>query len=183
MPAPPERITGRIAGVTGRGYPGRAGPVLRCHPAMNDLLRILHILFAAAWLGGGLLTGFAAPRMARNGASASLGWARVSAEAGRKYFNPAGILTVLTGIALVMVGDLYQWSDTFVSIGLGAAIATALVGAFAHRPGSTRIIAALESGDYETAATEGKKAAIWGAVTSALLIVVVVVMVLKTGSG
>jgi hypothetical protein len=150
---------------------------------MNDLILILHILSAAAWLGGGLLSGFAAPRMARNGAAASLGWARVSAEAGSKYFNPAGILTVLTGIGLVLVGDLYEWSDTFVSIGLGVAIATALIGALAHRPGSSRIIAALESGDYEQAATEGKKAAIWGAVTTALLLVAVVVMVLKTGSG
>jgi len=149
---------------------------------MNDFLLILHILAAAAWLGGGLLSGFAAPRMAGNGSAASLGWARVSAEAGRRYFNPVGVLTVLTGIGLVLGSDRHEWSDAFVSIGLGVAIATGLIGAFAHRPGSARIIAALESGDYEEAATEGKKAAIWGAVTVALLIVAVVVMVLETGS-
>lgn len=158
--------------------------MLRCRcRAMNELILIVHILSAAAWIGGGLLGGFVAPRMARSGAGASLGWARVSAEAGTKYFNPAGILTVLTGIGLVLVSDLYDWSDTFVSIGLGVAIATALIGALAQRPGSERIIAALESGDYKAAATEGKKAAIWGSVTAGLLIVAVVVMVLKTGTG
>jgi hypothetical protein len=150
---------------------------------MNDIFLILHVLSAAAWIGGGLFSGFVAPRMARSGAEAALGWARTSAEAGIKYFNPAGVLTVLTGAGLVLVGDLYDWGDTFVSIGLGIALATALIAAFAHRPGSARIIAALESGDHRTAASEGKKAAIWGTVTAGLLIVAVVVMVLKTGSG
>jgi hypothetical protein len=150
---------------------------------MSDFLLILHILSAAAWIGGGLLSGFVSPRIARTGGEAALGWARVTAEAGAKYFNPAGILTVLTGIGLVLVSDQYDWSDGFVSIGLGVAIAGALIGGLAHRPGSVRIIAALESGDYAAAAGEGKKAAIWGTVTSGLLIVAVIVMVLKTGSG
>jgi hypothetical protein len=150
---------------------------------MSDFLLILHILSAAAWIGGGLLSGFVSPRLARIGGEASLSWARVTAEAGAKYFNPAGILTVLTGIGLVLVSDLYDWSDAFVSIGLGVAIAAALIGGLAHRPGSVRIIAALESGDYAAAAGEGKGAAIWGTVTSGLLIVAVIVMVLKTGSG
>jgi len=34
---------------------------------MNDLLLIIHILAAAAWIGGGLLNGFVAPRIARSG--------------------------------------------------------------------------------------------------------------------
>jgi hypothetical protein len=45
------------------------------------------------------------------------------------------------------------------------------------------MVAALESGDRATAAAEGKRAAIWGLVTSVMLIVAVVVMVLKTGAG
>ena len=150
---------------------------------MTEFLLILHILSAAAWIGGGLLTGFVAPRMARAGSEASLGWARVSAAAGTRYFNPAGILTLLSGIGLVLTSDIYDWSDTFVSIGLGIAIAASLIGALAHRSGSGRLIAALESGDQVTAAAEGKKAAIWGTVTAGLLIVAVVVMVVKTGVG
>jgi hypothetical protein len=151
---------------------------------MTEFLLIIHILSAAAWIGGGLLSGFVAPRLARSGIEgAPLAWALVAAEAGMKYFNPAGILTALSGVGLVLTSDIYGWSDTFVSIGLGVAIAAALIGGLAHRPGSVRIIAALESGDYAAAAGEGKKAAIWGTVTSGLLIVAVIVMVLKTGSG
>jgi hypothetical protein len=151
---------------------------------LNDLLLIIHILSAAAWIGGGLLNGFIAPRITRSGVDgAALAWARVAAQAGTRYFNPAGLLTALSGIGLVVVSDVYDWSDTFVSIGLGVVIAAGLIGALVHRPGGERIISALESGDTAAAARDGKQAAIWGAVTIVLLIVALVVMVLKTGVG
>jgi len=151
---------------------------------MSELLLIVHILAAAAWIGGGLLNGFVAPRISRSGLEgASLAWARVAAQAGTRYFNPAGLLTALSGIGLVVVSDVYDWSDTFVSIGIAVVIAAGLIGALVHRPGGERIITALESGDRAAAARDGKRAAIWGAVTIVLLIVSVVVMVLKTGTG
>ena len=151
---------------------------------MTEFLLIIHILSAAAWIGGGLLSGFVAPRLARSGIEgAPLAWARVAAEAGAKYFNPAGILTALSGVGLVLTSDIYDWSDTFISIGLGVVIAAGLIGALVHRPGAGKVIAALECEDRATAAAEGKRAAIWGVVTSVLLILAVVVMVLKTGAG
>jgi hypothetical protein len=151
---------------------------------MSELLLIAHILAAAAWIGGGLLNGFVAPRISRSGLEgASLAWARVAAQAGTRYFNPAGLLTALSGIGLVVVSDVYDWSDAFVSIGIAVVIAAGLIGALVHRPGGERIITALESGDRAAAARDGKMAAIWGAVTIVLLIVAVVVMVLKTGTG
>jgi len=150
---------------------------------MTDFLLIVHILSASAWIGGSLMAGFVGPRIARIGGEATLGWARVAAEAGAKFFNPAGILTALSGIGLVLVSDIYGWSDTFVSIGLGVVVAGALIGALVYRPGSTRLIAALESKDFPAAAAQGKNTAIWGALMAGLLIVAVVVMVLKTGSG
>ncbi len=150
---------------------------------MNDLLLIIHILAAAAWIGGGLLNGFVGPRIARSGIDgASLAWARVAAQAATRFFNPAGLLTALSGIGLVIVSEAYDWSDTFISIGLGIVLAAGLIGAIVHRPVGERIISALESGDRAAAAADGKRAAIWGAVTIVLLIVAVVVMVLKTGA-
>src|SRR5688572_14506683 len=151
---------------------------------MSELLLIIHILAAAAWIGGGLLNGFVAPRISRSGLEgAALAWARVASQAGTHYFNPAGLLTALSGIGLVVVSDAYDWSDTFVSIGIAVVIAAGLIGALVHRPGGERIVTALESGDRAAAARDGKRAAIWGAVTIVLLIVAVVVMVLKTGVG
>ena len=91
---------------------------------MTELLLVIHILSAAAWIGGAFLSGFVAPRLARSGVEgATLAWARVAAEAGAKYFNPAGILTALSGIGLVVTSDVYDWGDAFVSIGLAVVIA------------------------------------------------------------
>jgi len=149
---------------------------------MAEFLLVMHALSAAAWIGGALLTGFAGPRMARAGAEPFLGWARVAAEAGAKYFNPVGALTALSGIGLVLVSGQYDWGDTFVSIGLAVVVATAVIGAVVQRPGGKKVVAALEAANYTEAANEGKKVAIGGAISMALLIVAVIVMVLRTGS-
>lgn len=150
---------------------------------LNDFLLIVHILAAATWIGASVLTGFAGSRMAREGGPAALGWARVSREARLKVFNPAAGLTALSGILLVVFGDVYEWSDTFVTIGLTVVVIAAIIGGAVHRPDAGKMVTALESADYETAAGIGKRAAIWGAVTIALLIVTVSVMVMKTGAG
>lgn len=150
---------------------------------MTDFLLILHVLAASTWIGAGVLSGFAGSRMARQGGPAALGWARVSKEAGPKIFNPAGLLTTLSGILLVVSSEAYGWADTFVSIGLLVVVITGIIGGLVHRPDSDKMVAALESDDYETAAQIGKRAAIWGSVTLALLIVAVSVMVMKTGAG
>lgn len=150
---------------------------------MNDFLLILHVLSAATWIGAGVLSGFAGSRMAKQGAPAALGWARISKEAGLKVFNPAAILTALTGILLVASSTVYGWSDAFVTVGLIVVVVAGIIGGVFHRPDADKLIAALESADYETAAGLGKRAAIWGTVTGALLIVALVVMVMKTGAG
>ncbi|MEX1124057.1 MAG: hypothetical protein WD895_07235 [Acidimicrobiia bacterium] len=150
---------------------------------MNDLLLIVHVLAAATWIGAGVFSGFAGPRMAREGGPAALGWTRVANEAGLKVFNPAGILTALSGILLVVFSDVYDWGDAFVTVGLVVVVAAAVIGGIVHRPDGERMVAALEASDHETAAGLGKRAAIWGTVTMALLIVAVSVMVMKTGAG
>ena len=42
---------------------------------MTELLLVIHILSAAAWIGGAFLSGFVAPRLARSGVEgATLAW-------------------------------------------------------------------------------------------------------------
>ena len=149
---------------------------------MNDFLLIVHVLAASTWIGAGVFSGFAGSRIAREGGPAALGWARVSREAGLKVFNPAGLLTALSGILLVVFSDVYEWGDTFVTIGLTVVVIAGIIGGVVHRPDSDRMVTALQSADYDTAAVIGKREAIWGSVTIALLIVAVSVMVMKTGA-
>jgi uncharacterized membrane protein len=150
---------------------------------LSDFLLIIHVLSAATWIGAGVLSGFAGSRMAGEGGPAALSWARVSREAGAKVFNPAGILTALSGILLVVSDDAYDWGDAFVTVGLVVVVINGIIGGAIHRPNSDKMVAALEGGDYDTAAGLGKQAAIWGSVSIALLIVAVAVMVMKTGAG
>jgi hypothetical protein len=150
---------------------------------LSDFLLIVHVLAAATWIGAGVLSGFAGSRMAGEGGTAALGWARVSRDASLKVFIPAAILTALSGIFMVMLSDAYDWSDAFVTVGLIVVVIGGVIGGAVHRPTSEKMVAALEAGDYETAAGFGKRAAIWGAVTIALLIVAVSAMVMKLGAG
>jgi len=150
---------------------------------LGEFLLVIHVLSAAAWVGGGFLGAFLGPRLARAGTEASLGWARALDAAGTRYFNPVAILTALTGVGLVLSSDEYDWADAFVSVGLGVVVATAVIAMAVHAPGGRKLIAAIEAGDRDGAAAEGKRAAIWGAISTVLLIVATITMVLKSGTG
>ena len=150
---------------------------------MTDFLLIVHVLSAATWIGAGVLSGFAGSRMAGEGGPAALGWAKVSRDASLKVFIPAAILTALSGILMVMLSDAYDWGDAFVMIGLTVVVIGGVIGGAVHRPTAEKMVAALEKGDYEAAAGFGKRAAIAGTVTIALLIVAVSAMVMKLGAG
>ena len=150
---------------------------------MTDFLLIIHVLAAATWIGAGVLSGFAGSRMAGEGGPAELGWARVSRDASFKVFIPAAIATALSGILMVVFNDAYDWGDAFVIIGLTVVVIGGVIGGAVHRPTSEKLVAALEAGDYQAAAGFGKRTAIWGAVSIALLIVAVSAMVMKLGAG
>jgi hypothetical protein len=150
---------------------------------LTDFLLIIHVLAAATWIGAGVLSGFAGSRMAAEGEPAALGWARVSRDASFKVFIPAALVVALSGVLMVVFDDAYDWGDAFVTVGLLVVVIGGVIGGVVHRPTSEKLVAALESGDYQSAADLGKRAAIWGAVTLALLIVAVAVMVMKLGAG
>jgi len=150
---------------------------------LHETLLILHVLSAAAWIGAGFYNAFLGPRFVAAGGVAAATWVKVLNEATVKYYMPVGILTLLTGIGTLLTSEAYGWGDAFVSIGLAVVISGALIGAIVLGPATKQAIASIEAGDFPAAAAAGKKAANWGRILSALLVVAVVVMVLKTGAG
>lgn len=81
---------------------------------------LFHVLGAAAWIGGGLFAMFAFTRLVNSGdEGAGSALERIAAGADR-YFGPAAVVTLLTGIGLVLVSDAFGWGDAFVLIGIGA---------------------------------------------------------------
>jgi uncharacterized membrane protein len=70
------------------------------------VLLFVHVLGAAAWVGGGLFAFLMSLNIQKSGDGARLAaYGREVGEFGGKYFAPAAIVTVLAGIWLVIEGD------------------------------------------------------------------------------
>ncbi|MEA1901901.1 MAG: DUF2269 family protein [Actinomycetota bacterium] len=150
---------------------------------MQHTLLILHILAAAAWIGGTIMLGFAGPRMAKAGGPAAGAWLQVTLDASGKYFMPAAILSLLTGSFLVETNDAWAWSDTFVWIGAVVIVLAIVIGLVVNKPAATAAKEAAEAGDMAAAASNAQRAALGGQIIMFLLIASEILMVTKFGSG
>jgi hypothetical protein len=149
---------------------------------MTEAFLILHVLSAAAWIGGGLLNGYLGPRMAAAGGPVAIQWLKVGILAGGRYFVPAGLLTGLTGIVLVLVDDAYDWADAFVGIGLAIVLISLVLAVWVLIPAAKGALTAAEAGDLPAVAPKARRAGLTGRVMVVLLILAEVSMVLRLGS-
>ncbi|MEX0863885.1 MAG: hypothetical protein WD269_03320 [Acidimicrobiia bacterium] len=149
---------------------------------MLETLLIIHILAAAAWIGGGLLNLFIGPKMAQSGGETALIWLGAVLEAVSKYFIPAGTLTLLSGIALVLVDDAYDWSAPFVWIGIVVVVLALGLVSTVMAPAAKRALAAARAGDFPKVGMNARTAAVTARVVVLLLILTEVVMVLRLGA-
>lgn len=113
---------------------------------MRNWLLVLHILGAAGWIGGGLYSWYSSNMLARDGAS-NAGAARLIASSADRYFGPVAVLTLLTGIALVWTQEAWGWTDTFVLIGIGVFVFSAVWQPLVAAKSEERLLAAIESGE------------------------------------
>ena len=112
---------------------------------MRDWLLILHILGAAAWIGGGLYAWFAYTQIAKDW-TRSGGALQTLAKGADRYFGPTAVLTLLTGIALVWTQDPWTWNDTFVLVGIGVFIFSAVWQPLVASKTEARLLEAVETG-------------------------------------
>ncbi|HEX3225278.1 MAG TPA: DUF2269 family protein [Gaiellaceae bacterium] len=92
------------------------------------LFRVIHIVLAVFWVGGGLMLtilGLRAERSTDPMEMATL--ARQAAFAGEKFFAPAGVLVLLMGIAM-MINTNWGWGKFWVIAGLIGYAATFVTG-------------------------------------------------------
>ncbi len=147
---------------------------------MEEGLLILHILSAAAWIGGGLYSWYSFTQLAKAGPEAGDSVSRLSETADR-YFGPAAGLTLLSGIALVVFVDPWGWTDTFVLVGLGVFLFSAVWQPLVANKVQSRLLSSIGGGETDT------RSAIAGfhrtaAVDVAILVVAVWAMVTKVGA-
>jgi hypothetical protein len=112
---------------------------------VNDLVRFLHVLCMAAWLGASLwLAGDARRSLAAGGAEALAFTRRARAALGLD--RAAGGLTILTGLALLHFSGVWPNVRTGLWLGMALAVVRAALTDAALRPAVRRIAAGLEAG-------------------------------------
>ena len=149
---------------------------------MDDVVVVIHILFAAVWIGGSVFLAFAGPQFRKIGGPAALGWLKVVLEAVPKLLAPAALLTGLSGVTIVLVQDEWDWGDPFVGIGITVVVVVLVIGLGMNTPNLRKALAALEAGDMPAAGAALQRVATAGMVVILLLIFAEYVMVTRLGA-
>ena len=145
-------------------------------PLLRDLLLTVHVLAAAAWIGGGLYATFALPRHAANsGAKRAVA---VDEALGGRFFGAAVVLVVVSGIGLILVSDVYGWLSTFVLIGFGVVIADGALQGLVFGPRMKK----MGESEEDLSESDRRTLRLGSGVQFALLVLAVWVMVIKLGA-
>jgi hypothetical protein len=100
---------------------------------MHTTLLIIHVLAAASWLGAGVAVAVLSSMTGRQAETAGPGLAVSFERTGNVLFKPAGIIVLLSGVALVLDGP-WKFTNLFVIIGLIAVVNGAVFGARVSGP-------------------------------------------------
>lgn len=149
---------------------------------MSETLLIIHVLSAAAWIGGSFLLGFAGPRMGKAGGPAAGAWVGVVIEAIPKYFVPAAVLTLLSGITIVATEEQWDWADPFVGIGMTVVVVALGIALLNNAPGLRAMLRAAQAGDTPALAASARRVTRGGATIAILLVLTEIAMVLRFGT-
>lgn len=150
---------------------------------MREVLLIIHLVAVSLWLGGSVMHGVITTRMASSGSlEARTHLARIGTMLGTTFYMPMAVLTLLSGIGLVLLGDAYSFGDLFVSVGFLAIIVAAVLGPVKFKPLSERVVEAYAAGDEAGGDAASRQIMTWSTVNTTLILVALVLMVLKPGS-
>ncbi len=149
---------------------------------LYTLLKLLHVVAAIVWVGGGLSIMVAATLAhLRHDDEGMLRVFSTVPELGRLWFMPASMLTLLSGIAVTTVGGL--WSQLWIVLALGGIAATILTGILVFEPMGKQIGAFLAEGRTADAVAVARRIMRIARFDYALMFVIVADMVLKPGYG
>jgi len=145
----------------------------------DSWLKLIHVLSAMVWVGGSAL----ALVFGAKAASGSAEERTVSAEnallAGR-VFSVAGVLVLVAGVWMVARLPVYDWDQTWITLGFGGVLVGVVLGIAFYGPQGKALLAELQSGD-PGAAARGIRIGRVAAFELLILAVVVWAMVFKPG--
>jgi uncharacterized membrane protein len=148
-----------------------------------ELWLTVHILCAVVWVGGGLAIHILGGMYARaDDVPAMIGFNRRAVSVGNRLYAPAAVVLLIAGILLVEeVG--YEWSATWVTLGVLGWIFSFLVGILFYPREIGKIDAAVDSDGLSPAAAAAsiRRVLLVNSVELMILLLVVVDMAVKPG--
>lgn len=145
------------------------------------IFKLIHVLGAVVWVGGGTVLTILAIRAERSQDSGEIATiARQAAFVGEKIFAPVGLLVFLMGIAMV-INFHWGWGTTWVTIGLLGYIVTFLTGILVLSPLAKRISKLMETEGPDAPETQAaiQRIMLIARVDVGVLLLVVADMILK----
>lgn len=146
---------------------------------MQEILLIVHILSMALWFGGSVFNGMINMKvvsLGNNEGNATL--AKAQKNTGMTFYMPMSILTLLSGVGLVLNGD-FDWGSPWISFGFLTVIVAAVLGPVKFQPLTDKMIELHEAGDHEGATAAGMQIGNWSMLSTGLLLISIVLMVIK----
>jgi len=114
---------------------------------LSDVLLLVHIVAAMAWLGGGFLASVFASRMKTADPEHRIGFARLMQKASVGLFLPSAVIVLAMGTWMVIDSDVYEFDQMWISIGFGIVLITGAMAPFFFKPTIGRSIEAMQAGD------------------------------------
>ena len=148
---------------------------------MYLFLLFLHIAAAAAWIGGSLRTVVEGPMARVSQPAARAAWYRNQVALGTRFFAPAAVVVLVTGILLVLNNDAIGFGAPFVTIGFAAVIFGAAVGPAVFGKRGEAAAAMLEAGDTAGADAIAVKTRPIEMLDTLILLITLAAMVWKWG--
>jgi uncharacterized membrane protein len=146
------------------------------------IFKLIHVVVAIFWVGGGILLTVLALRAERAKDPNEMAHiARQAVFAGEKLFAPAGLVVLAMGITMVINSPEIGFGTTWVDIGLTGYAVSFATGIGVLAPMSRRIVALLEESGAEAPETQAAIARILliARIDIAVLLIVVADMFMK----
>ncbi len=143
-----------------------------------SLFKLLHVISAVAWVGGGLtLLAMAIFNVRDHGPAEAIRTAQAMGSLAVRWFLPASGLTLVFGVITTTLGNL--WGEAWVILGLLGFAATFLTGHFILRVRSMRMGELMKQGREDEAVAEGLALLRVSKFDYTVIVLVVAAMVLK----
>lgn len=151
---------------------------------LQTTLLVIHILSVAIWFGGIIALSYVGSALGGADYRVRRWFADAQLAVGRVLFSVAGILTLITGVWLVLNHDaLFSFADAFISIGFLVVIVGTVLGMAVYAPACKQLMSAIDSGDAAGEAAASRKLMATNSVNAVLLLIAIVAMVAKWGLG